>query len=421
MFKTITGLLSTKHSVKKVTPEFIDQLPVTTDPVHVGIMQMLDAFIFPCYTGKPELLALVCIEMNRYTFRNGVTPYAPVSFSFLGFILSHYLGDLEGGKVYAEHAFAMLKKYNYKSVEPRTLFMINSAVWHWTNPLQNVMQSFVDIYDMGMRAGDCETALVSIRYYLEAALYTGRDLESIESDLSIYMNQMVDYKQLKALRLSQALLWTVRNLQGKSSNTPNLTGSAMEEETSMKKYVEAKDELMIAHMHRRQMYLSCYFGEYALGAELAVREGDRTMKALIAQISVPVIAFVGALCCFAEAGRTKNRQYKRQAIRYRRMIKKWSQHNPNCVHYLIILDAEKVALGGNSDKATELYEKAIMFTGRSGLLPDQALANERLAELLLKQNLKEDARYKFERAIDLYREWKANHKVKQLERRVDAL
>jgi hypothetical protein len=40
------------------------------------------------------------------------------------------------------------------------------------------------------------------------------------------------------------------------------------------------------------------------------------------------------------------------------------------------------------------------------LLLDQALANERLAELLLKQNLKEDPRYKLERAIDLYGEWK---------------
>jgi hypothetical protein len=158
MFKTITGLLSTKHSVKKVTPEFIDRLPVTTDPVHVGIMKMLDAFIFPCYTGKPELLALVCIEMNRHTFRNGVTPYAPVSFSlFLGFLLSHYLGDMEAGKFYAEHAFAILKKYNYKSVEPRTLFMINSAVWHWTNPLQNVMQSFVDYYAV-TRTGFASTA-----------------------------------------------------------------------------------------------------------------------------------------------------------------------------------------------------------------------------------------------------------------------
>jgi hypothetical protein len=146
-----------------------------------------------------------------------------------------------------------------------------------------------------MRAGDCKTALVSIYYYLEAALYTGRDLESIESDLSIYMNHMVDYKQLKALRLAQVLSQSVRNLQGKSSNTTKWTGSAMDQETSMEKYVKAKDELMIAQMHKQQIHLSCYFGEHALGAELAVREGDRTMKALIAQTGVPVIAFVGAL------------------------------------------------------------------------------------------------------------------------------
>jgi hypothetical protein len=143
---------------------------------------------------------------------------------------------MEGGKVYAEHAFAMLKKHNYyKGVEPRALFIINSSVWHWTNPLQNVMQSFVDIYDMGMRTGDCKTVLLSIYKYLKAALYTGRDLESIKSDLRIYMNQMVDYKQQKALRFSQVLLQSMRNLRAKSSNTTKLTGSAMNQERSMEK------------------------------------------------------------------------------------------------------------------------------------------------------------------------------------------
>jgi hypothetical protein len=69
----------------------------------------------------------------------------------------------------------------------------------------------------------------------------------------------------------------------------------MDQETSMEKYVKAKDDLLIAHMHRRQMYLSCCcFGEYELGTELAVREGDRTIKAGIGQTIVPVVAFVGA-------------------------------------------------------------------------------------------------------------------------------
>lgn len=57
MFKTIMGFLSTKRPVKKLIPEVIGRLPVKTDPVHVGIMKMLDAFMFPCYYIMPESLS----------------------------------------------------------------------------------------------------------------------------------------------------------------------------------------------------------------------------------------------------------------------------------------------------------------------------------------------------------------------------
>jgi tetratricopeptide (TPR) repeat protein len=324
--------------------------------------------------------------------------------------------------MYAEHAVAMLKKHNYRRVEPKTLFIVHSGVWHWTNPLQNSMQTFIDIYHKGMRVGDTETALVSIYYYLEATFYTGgRDLESIEGDLCAYMNQMVDYKQEKTLCFSKCFLQCIRNLQGKSANTTTLTGSVMDQEESLKKYEQEKDELMIGHINRRRMFLACYFGEHEVGAELAVREGDRTRKAIVAQTSVPVVTFVGALSCFVEARRTKKKRYRKQARKYRRMIKQWSHHNPNCFHYSLILDAEKAALGGNVKQAVELYEKAIVLTGRSGLIHDQALANERLAELHLEQNMQSDATYRFERAIELYSEWKAKPKARQLQKRVNDL
>jgi hypothetical protein len=152
--KTISGLLSTKHAAKKINQDLIDRIPVTTDPVHVGIMKMLDALMYPAYSEKPELLPLICIEMYRHTFKNGITAYAPVSFSFLGFIFMHYLGDLEGGKKFAEYAFALMKKYKFcKSVEPKTLFMIYSGVWHWFNPLQTVMKQYIDCYNRGMKVG----------------------------------------------------------------------------------------------------------------------------------------------------------------------------------------------------------------------------------------------------------------------------
>ena len=230
---------------------------------------------------------------------------------------------------------------------------------------------------------------------------------------------MVDYKQGKALGFSKFLLQSLYNLSGKSGNTSTLTGSVVDQDECLKLYQRRKDAQMIAHVHRRPLFLACYFAEYDLGAEIALKEGDATMQGLISQISVPVIAFAGSLCCYVKARKTRNRTYKRHAKKYHRLIKKWSAQNPNCVHYLTILNAEKAVLKGKTREAVVLYENAILTTGRSGLIHDQALANERLAELHMEQNMMSQSKFRLLRAMALFSEWKAIAKVRQLRKQIN--
>ena len=65
-----------------------------------------------------------------------------------------------------------------------------------------------------------------------------------------------------------------------------------------------------------------------------------------------------------------------------------------------------------------MYEKAITTVGRMGIVQDQALANERLAELYMEQRNFSEARHRLEKAIDLYSEWGAKAKEHQLRSRL---
>jgi predicted ATPase len=376
---------------------------------------------FPEYL---QLIAIVCIYMYKYTLKYGMTPYAPIAISYLGFILCHFLRDMEAGKVYAEHAFRLLKKHDCKGVEARSLFVIHTGVWHWVNPLQTVMPSLIEIYDMAMRAGQSEDGLLSIYSYLECAMYTGRELASIENDLVMYMNQMVDFKQAKALFLSKCLLQSVRNLRGKSPSTSSLTGGVMNEEECMKICREKNDRLMLASMYRRKMFLACYFAEHELNAALGLAHGEFVFQTLVGQTSIPVLAYVLSVSSYAMARQSKKKaasKYKQQATKYRRIIEQWSSHNPRCVPYLKVLDAERAALNGKVDSAFQMYKEAVTMTGRGGAIHEQALINERMAELYLDVHDVEEAIYRFEMATALYGEWKANRKVRLLQERLRGL
>jgi histidine kinase len=360
--------------------------------------------------------------LSKYTFKNGITPYAPLALSFQGYILLHVLGDFKRAKVYAEHAMRMIKIHDCKIVEARTLFILQSGIWHWIHPLPTILPAYVEIYNTAMRAGQCGDGLMSIYYYLEAAMFTGRELGWIEKDLVTYMRQMVDLKQDKSLFWCKCLLQSIRNLRGKSPNTTVLTGTVMDEDESMAHYVSVSDQLMIAGMYRRKMILACYFGEHKLNAELGLTRGDFVLSTLLGQTSVPVLAFVLSLSSFAMAQQTPKRaKYKYQALKYRKMIKKWSSYNPNCVPYLKILDAEKAVLKGKIDNAINMYVEGITMTGRIGSVHNQALTHERMADLYLERKEPQEAKYRLEKAIELYSEWGANKKVGLLRQRLQEL
>jgi hypothetical protein len=368
-----------------------------------------------------QLIPIVCLLMYKTTLKYGITPYAPTAFNFLGYILSHFLGDFEGGKVYGEHCLRLITLHNCKAVEARAIFLYHSGVSHWTCSLQSIMPHYVRVYELAMRSGQSEDGLLSIYYYLEASMYTGRDLSSIENDLANYMIQMVDFKQAKPLFFAQCLLQSIRNLRGKSPSTSVLTGGVMNEDEEMKRCLEAKDKLMLASMYRRKMFLACHFAEHHVLAVLGFTQGDFVFEILVGQTSVPVLAFVLSVSSFAMARHSKYAKYKNQALKYRKMIQKWSSHNPQCVPYIKVLDAEKAALDRKMGAALTLYKEAVIMTGRIGCIHDQALINERMAELYLDMKEPDEAKYRFETAIQLYSEWKANRKARMLEMRVQQL
>ena len=362
-------------------------------------MKMLEALVYPCHTKKPEVIPLLCIEMIRRTLKKGVTPLTPYAFGFLGFVLTHFLGEIDGGKVYVRHAFALLEKYKFTDVEPRTRFMIYAVVVHWTEPLQGMMHSWIDVYEKGMRAGDCETALSSIYYYLEAAFYTGRDLDSIDMDLGNYMNQMEDFKQQKIFRFAEPDLQAIHNLRGKSSNTLVLSGTVMDEDKRMALYNEENDQLMISLLLKNRIFLACFFGEFENGAQMMIEHSDMMFKSLVSQVCTPVLAFTGSLCCFAHARKTRSRFHHKHARKFRRKVKQWAERNPNCVFYIILLNAEKAWLSGRRSAAFELYKNAVTTAGRLGFVHDQALANERLAESYLDEGSTSEGKYRLEQSI----------------------
>ena len=113
-------------------------------------------------------------------------------------------------------------------------------------------------------------------------------------------------------------------------------------------------------------------------------------------------------------------------------MKNWiGQGNPNLGHYDSLLDAELAAYEGRTLLAKNYFDTAVIMASQGGFIHDCALFNERYAEFLIHsipspQNKSEnpsnnskrmqDAAFRIQQSIDLYREWEAYAKAECLER-----
>jgi hypothetical protein len=88
----------------------------------------------------------------------------------------------------------------------------------------------------------------------------------------------------------------------------------------------------------------------------------------------------------------------------------------NCSHMLLLLQAETLsASSAESEVVRKSFDDAITMAGKLGFLHNQALGNERAGVYFLEQGDNAWASTYLSRARQLFREWGAMAKVKQMD------
>jgi predicted ATPase len=85
--RTMSGLLNAKLSLKKkLSPQNLETMPISTDRRLMAIMKILDKFTNAVFHTNSAMVPLVMLRQIQYTDQFGLTPYAAVAYPFLGMI-----------------------------------------------------------------------------------------------------------------------------------------------------------------------------------------------------------------------------------------------------------------------------------------------------------------------------------------------
>jgi hypothetical protein len=250
----------------------------------------------------------------------------------------------------------------------------------------------------------------------------------LKSDMFRFLEILEDFGQTEPLLLYRGTVEMVLNLMGPESQVdPTIKSMIRVGSTRLSAggYLltvpQNASARALQYYYRQQMALAYYFDDFVLAEEMSSNLSSPLADGPVAWL--PPRFFFQGLVLLARAkekttSKHKRRLYlKRGTTFYNKLEKIASDGNVNCQHLVLILGAEIVSLNhySNKKRVQEEYDNAIAKSGRRGFLNDQALANQRAGEYVLQQGDKDWAATYLNRARDLYIEWGALAKARQLE------
>jgi predicted ATPase len=153
----IKGYMKTTRLVKNKTPEELANLPELTDRrIALGI-KLIQAMATAASQSQPTLLPLCSFANVNASVKYGISESSAEGFAGHGFV-SCAFGNFNCGQEMAKAAELLLEKPGMARQKSKCIYIIESMIHQWTEPLQGTIRPLLEGYQAGLESGDLESA-----------------------------------------------------------------------------------------------------------------------------------------------------------------------------------------------------------------------------------------------------------------------
>lgn len=405
LLSTIAGVLKIQREIKKMSIDTVEALPILSDETHLEVMYVLDKSSTCCYFNGSKLMPLVAMANYSVTTKHGVGRYSPVALAAIALIMVGVLEDFEAAAKLIQFTARIQEKLRFPSTTVRTNSILFMHVLPWFKPFQTLLKPAFDGYTFGLTIGDLESGLWSIHCYITLGIQAGKRLQLLITDCETYLRQMEDMNFHLHAWYQRMVLRVLQELTGEEEPLIAINPDLYPEHHKL-------DVIQKNILKLHQSRLCAVLGDHERGVQCHNSTAKLNPGSHFC-ISDP---FFQGISCYHQAQVTRKATYRRRAKKNHAIINRWAEKgNPNVIHYKLLLDAEAASLGGKKQIASSLFQNAITFAARSGLIHDVALASERFAVFLFRYDQEDSAKYQLRESVRYYNEWGAHAKISMLE------
>lgn len=368
------------------------------------------------YLGRPSLLRAIMREELLLVFKHGHFDHSAYWFASLAMVLRGHLGWIKSSLKAINIAEKLLSSLDYPHTRAKTLFALNFFSYHWQKSLPQTITAGKQSLELALQTNDDEFAAYSMLLICSHTLEAGGYLNQINTDLEQFIGSTASSYQIPQLNLLKIYRQYFKSL----------TQAGVEEafEPIQDQPEWYRDRTAVALRYLLELESLYFFRSYSRAVEVAILRAP-LQDTGAATVYFAKFVFLQALALLAEQLEKESKLGKKE----RKTVKtalwnfgKWSRKMPdNFAAKEALLHAEWYQYLGNEALASRQYEKAIHLASQNNCLWLHALAWERLGQWSEHKRNPSLAQVQLLRARELWKEWGAENKVKQLDQNLSAI
>lgn len=415
----IKAIVQAKIALRSGLPA-ISNLKSLTDERIKAACDIMDSIAGSSYNANQNLSAAFPPTVLALNMKHGFLPSSATAFMNYSAVLASILGDVKGAKEICDFAFTMLRQFGSagQRVYHTTLFSYAFLLQYWFEPLQNIRQTYTEVYRKALELGDLEYAGYSIGDIPYTLFWYGAPMEEIIADSTIAHQACAKMNQTSALDYVKIFEQTVWNLTNERPDPDSLTGEWYDEsEIEVSRRIGRKSNIVEAYFAKTA--LAFFWGKYRTIIDEYVPGFEEYEIYMTASFFIPLQNFFTGMAFFALAHQENEpkRQRIKQGVRRMNMIKKLAAIMPfNTQHFYELLQAEYYSATGKMSKAASLYEQAIATAKKNSFQNVVCIAEEAAGRHYLRIGNRTIAEVYLQKAVQSYVKWGVSAKVLQLQR-----
>ncbi|WP_204103748.1 MULTISPECIES: ATP-binding sensor histidine kinase [Spirulina sp. CCY15215] len=411
---TIGKALQTLASQQSTEIEELIELPVMKEPQTQAAMQLLGMLPTAIFQGMPGLMPILSATMVSLSLQFGNAPESAVGYVIHGMVISAFGGEVETGYRFGRLALKLLDRFNAPELKCMVLLNFGGFLQHRRESLRAMMPTVKDGYMAGMETGDFTTAGYCISNYINANLFSGVELETLEAEIAVYREVFVQVKQDSARAYMEVEQQMVQNLRATQVQSDCLIGDVYDETVMLPKHHQDSELTAIAFAYIYKLFLAYFFGNYTSALNHSA-EAKKYLMAVSDMVFIPIFHFYAALTYLAQL-ESEQAEVLASVETHQTILHQWAKNAPmNYLHKWYLVEAERQRVLGNKVEAIDLYDRAISLAQENQFINEEALANELAAKFYLDWGKEQFAQIHIINAYYCYSRWGAKAKVNHLE------